>query len=102
MLHLNNGNFDSEISSHEKVVVDFWAPWCGPCRALGPIVEQVSAEIPADIIIAKVNIDEVPELAERFNVQSIPTIIFFKNGTESKRSVGLVTKTDIISIIEAL
>lgn len=102
MLHLHDGNFDTELGSHTVFVVDFWAPWCGPCRALGPIIEQVATEVPNDVVIAKVNIDECPGLADRFQVQSIPTVIFFKNGKEVKRSVGLSTKADLLSAIGSL
>jgi thioredoxin 1 len=102
MLHLNDSNFEAEISSKALVVVDFWAPWCGPCRALGPIIEQVADEVGPGISVAKVNIDESSELAGRFEVQSIPTIIFFKNGTEVRRSVGVSTKADILATIGSL
>jgi thioredoxin 1 len=102
MLHLNDSNFEAEISSNALVVADFWAPWCGPCRALGPIIEQVADEVGPEISVAKINIDENSELANRFGVQSIPTIIFFKNGIEVRRSVGLSTKADILATINSL
>ncbi len=102
MLHLHEGNFDSEVNSHDIVVIDFWAPWCGPCRALGPIIEQVANEAQSNVSVTKINIDECPGLAERFQVQSIPTIVFIKNGQEVKRLVGLSTKTDILSVINSL
>ncbi len=102
MLHLNESNFDSEVKNYEVIVVDFWAPWCGPCRALGPIIEQLAEEVPQGVAIAKVNIDECPDLAARFQVQSIPTLIFMKGGVEVKRSVGVSTKADILSSINSL
>lgn len=102
MLHLHEGNFDDAIGSHRVVVVDFWAPWCGPCRALGPIIEQIAEEVSDGVAVAKVNIDESPGLADRFRVQSIPTVVYLKDGKEVNRSVGLSTKTDILSIINSL
>ncbi|MDR3273976.1 MAG: thioredoxin [Puniceicoccales bacterium] len=102
MLHLNSSNFEAEVSSNRLVVVDFWAPWCGPCRALGPTMEEVSSEVEPGVAVAKLDIDECPELAEKFGVQSIPTVIFFKNGVEVKRFVGLATKADILASINSM
>ncbi|MDR0679927.1 MAG: thioredoxin [Puniceicoccales bacterium] len=102
MLHLNSLNFANEIKSNRLVVVDFWAPWCGPCRALGPIVEQVASEVGPDVAIGKLDIGECPELAEKLGIQSIPTVIFFKDGAEVKRIVGLSTKADILAAIDSM
>ncbi|MDR1255418.1 MAG: thioredoxin [Puniceicoccales bacterium] len=102
MLHLSCSDFADKISASRFVVVDFWAPWCGPCRALAPIIEQVASEVEPGVTIAKVDIDESPELAEKFGVQSIPTVIFFKDGTEVRRSVGLATKADILAAISSM
>ncbi len=102
MLHLNESNFDSEVKNYEVIVIDFWAPWCGPCRALGPIIEQLAEEVPQGVAIAKVNIDECPDLATRFQIQSIPTLIFMKGGVEMKRSVGVATKADILASVNSL
>jgi thioredoxin 1 len=102
MKEINADSFEETIAQSKGVVVDFWAPWCGPCRALAPILVQVEEEVAAEIVIAKVNVDECQELAERFGVQSIPTIIFFKNGKEVSRTVGMKTKVDILSIIDSL
>jgi len=89
LTELNDGNFQSEvIDSKGKVLVDFWAPWCGPCRMQGPILEKLanSGEINAKIV--KVNTDESPGLAGQFGIQSIPTLILFKDGKETERFVG--------------
>jgi thioredoxin 1 len=102
ILHLNGNNFSAEISSHGVIAVDFWAPWCGPCRALSPIMEQVASEVGPGVAVAKLDIDECPELAEKFGVQSIPTVVFFKNGAEVRRFVGLATKADILATINSL
>lgn len=88
MKHLTIEDFDSEISSG-TVLVDFWATWCGPCRMLAPILEQLEAEN-SDIKICKVNVDEQPELSKRFGVLSIPTLILFKDGKQADKSVGLI------------
>ena len=88
---LNAANFDETVKSG-VVLVDFWAPWCNPCRMLGGILEQVAAELPADVTIGKVNIDEEPELATRFGVMSIPTVMLFKGGVPVSTSVGVKPK----------
>jgi thioredoxin 1 len=102
MLNLNDSNFESWVSSGHLAVVDLWAPWCGPCRALIPIIEQVANELGHGVAIAKLNVDECPAIAEKLNVTSIPTLIFFKNGAEIKRSVGSQTKADILATINSL
>ncbi|MDR1233294.1 MAG: thioredoxin [Puniceicoccales bacterium] len=102
MKEINADSFEETIAQSKGVVVDFWAPWCGPCRALAPILVEVEEEAAAKVVIAKVNVDECQELAERFGVQSIPTIIFFKNGKEVNRITGMKTKADILSVINSL
>lgn len=88
MKHLNSNDFDSEIANG-KVLVDFWASWCGPCRMLAPILEQLEKDAP-DVKICKVNVDEQPDLSKRYGVMSIPTLILFKDGKQADKSVGLV------------
>lgn len=97
VLHLNNSNFDESISKG-NVLVDFWAPWCGPCRMLAPTLEEIADENP-QITIAKVNIDDEPDLAAKFGVMSIPTVIVFKNGEKAGQSVGLVSKEKLIALL---
>ena len=93
MLALTNDNFDKELKTG-VVLVDFWAPWCGPCRMLGPIVEQLSEEMKT-LKFGKVNVDEQPELSERFEVASIPTLLLFKNGNVIANRVGAATKESL-------
>lgn len=91
VIHLNDSNFEAEVLKFEGVVlVDFWAAWCGPCKMLGPILDEVSDEIPQKI--AKVNVDEVEALAQKYKIRSIPTMIVFKNGEIVDTLVGLMQK----------
>lgn len=101
VIKLSLENFDKTISGSDvPVLVDFWAPWCGPCKMLGPIIDAVAEEIGEDAKICKVNVDENPELAAKFGVMSIPTMVVFKNGEESQKVVGLKQKNDIISMLK--
>lgn len=91
-------NFDEVTSTDKPVLIDFWASWCGPCKMLSPIVDQV-AEENSDIKVCKVNIDEEGELAIKFGIMSIPTLVVLKNGEETNRSVGVISKGDILNLI---
>ena len=94
-------NFQSEVmESKQPVLLDFWAGWCGPCRMLSPIVDQIAQER-ADVKVGKVNIDEQPALAARFNVMSIPTLIVFKDGKASAQSAGVQPKARILSMLHS-
>ena len=94
---LNNNNFKEEVlDSNEIVLVDFWASWCGPCRMLGPIMEEVAKETK----VCKVNVDDEAELAEKYSISSIPCVIAFKDGKEISRSIGLKSKDDILEMVK--
>jgi catechol 2,3-dioxygenase len=102
-VELNEHNFDQQIHNYGKpVVVDFWAEWCGPCRMLGPSLEQVAADHREDYVVAKVNVDENPELVARYEIQSIPTLLYFAGGELRDRTVGIVSKKDIANRLAAL
>ncbi len=97
---ITTANFQNEVvNSKGTVLIDFWATWCGPCRMLSPIVDDVAATHP-ELKVGKVNIDEQPDLANQFNVMSIPTLIVFKDGQKVNESVGLVAKEKIEELIK--
>ena len=104
MANVNNistDNFDSEVLQAGKpVLVDFWAPWCGPCKMLGPIVETLADENVDKINVGKLNVDENQSLAAQFGVRGIPTLIFFKGGKEVKRIVGAQNKNQLQKVID--
>jgi thioredoxin 1 len=97
--HLTDENFEQTIQKNKLVLVDFWANWCGPCRALAPTIEELAKENSGKMLIGKLDVDENPATAERFKVFSIPTMIFFKNGQEAERLVGLCPKGRIADAI---
>ncbi len=91
-LEFNKDNFEQEVlNANEKVLVDFWAEWCGPCRMLGPVIDKLFEER-KDVKIGKVNVDAQQELAQQYNVMTIPTVVVFSGGKEVSRSVGLVSR----------
>lgn len=99
-LHLTKDNFEQEVLKADKtVLVDFWASWCGPCKMVGPIIDEIANEV-TDVKICKVNVDEQPELAKEYKVMSIPTLIVFKDGQMVKREVGAKSKEDLLAMIK--
>ena len=100
VLTITNENFEQEILKSDKpVLVDFWAAWCGPCKMLSPVVDQLGEELEG-VKVAKINIDEQMELAEKYNVSSIPCVVAFKTGEEVGRSVGLVPKQKLVDLLK--
>ena len=99
VIHINKENFDKEVLNSDKpVLLDFWAPWCGPCRMVAPVLDEIAAERP-DVKVAKINVDEEAELAGQFSVFSIPTLVVIKNGEVVNQSVGARPKNSILSLL---
>lgn len=98
----NKNNFEETIlKSKTPVLVDFYADWCTPCKMMSPIIEEVSNEFKGKITVLKINIDECPDIAQKYSVMSIPTIILFKNGEATKISVGVTSKEKLVEMIQA-
>ena len=98
-ININQSNFQNEVMNSDKpVLLDFWAPWCGPCRMVVPIVEEIARER-SDIKVGKINVDENPELAGRFGVMSIPTLVVIKNGKIVNQSMGAKPKSTILAML---
>ena len=102
-IEINEANFEAEVlKSTQPVLVDFWAEWCGPCKMLAPVLEEIAVEQSGRVKVAKVNVDENPALAERFGIQSIPTLLCFVDGEVRNRSVGVQGKRAILSQLKGL
>ena len=96
-----NTSFDGLLESEKLVIVDFWATWCGPCRMLSPLLDEVEEEMADRIEVVKVNVDDADEIAMRYRIMSIPTLLFFKNGEMVDRSVGAMPKSMLVDKINA-
>jgi len=103
IITITKENFNAEVLSFKgSVMVDFWAEWCGPCKGLAPIIDEIALELPIGMKVCKINVDENQELAQEFRVMSIPTVIFFKDGEPVKRFVGVRDKKDYLDTMEKL
>ena len=97
---ITKSNFQAEVMENSKpVLLDFWATWCGPCQMMSPVVDEIAGER-SDIAVGKVNVDEEPELARRFGIMSIPTVVFLKNGKEIERKVGVLPPETFSAVLE--
>lgn len=99
---VTDANFAETINSGMPVVVDFWATWCGPCKAIAPIVDEVATEYEGKVLVCKCNVDECDDAPVDYNIRSIPTLIFFKNGEIVDRHVGAITKAELVAKVNAL
>ena len=99
---INSENFDQKIKNSEVAIVDIWAPWCGPCKQLSPIIDEVSSELGNKVVVGKMDADANLDFVKELNVRNIPTILFYKNGEVVERTTGLKTKNDILNIVNKL
>src|SRR5207247_10515721 len=102
-IEINPSNFESEVlKSEQPVLVDFWAEWCGPCKMLAPVLDEIAEEHADRLKVAKVNVDDNPALAERYGIQSIPTLLYFPNGEVRNQTIGVISKKKIVERLEEL
>ena len=98
-IRFNSETFEQAIAGDKPVLVDFWAPWCGPCRMIAPVIEEIAAEFDGRVVVGKIDVDEEPGLAQRFGVMSIPTLIVLKGGKVVEQAVGARGKADVAAMV---
>lgn len=102
-LELTDANFDEIVLKSDKpVLVDFWAEWCGPCRVIGPIVNEIAEDYKGRVIVGKLDVDNNPGVSNKYGIRNIPTVLFFKNGQVADKQVGAVPKGNLVNKVEAL
>jgi len=102
-IEVTDQNFDETVlKSNKPVIVDFWAEWCGPCRMVGPIVEEIGQEYKDRAVVTKLNVDHNPAVTAQYGIRNIPTVLFFKNGEVADKQVGAVPKNNLVNKLEAL
>jgi thioredoxin 1 len=99
VIEIDQSSFDSTVQANPKLVVDCWAPWCGPCRMMGPIIDKMAKENAGKVAFAKLNVDENPQISQSYRIMAIPTLLFFKDGKVVDQIVGLVPKEEIEEVI---
>ena len=102
LIHFNESTFDEALNSKELMMVDFWATWCGPCKALAPVIDELAEEYADRVVIGKYNVEEEGELSNTYRIMALPTILFFKNGERVDRLTGSQTKETLKAKIESL
>ena len=102
IVHVSDSSFEQDVlKSNVPVLLDFWAEWCGPCKMIAPILDQIAAEYAGKVIVAKINVDENPRTPMKFNVRGIPTLILFKNGLLEGQKIGAVRKGDVVAFLDS-
>jgi thioredoxin 1 len=102
-LELTDQNFDEVVLQSDKpVIVDFWAEWCGPCRMVGPIVEEIGNDFAEQAVVGKLDVDSNPNVTRKYGIRNIPTVLFFKNGEIADKQIGAVPKSNLVNKLEAL
>ncbi len=101
IVHISDDSFENDVvSSDQPVLLDFWAEWCGPCKMIAPILEEIASEYKDRVRIAKINIDENPQTPPKFNIRGIPTLLLFKDGTVAAQKVGAVSKSQLAAFLD--